>query len=79
MNYHTVVSWDSSLADVVNANADNGTILKGLAVRALKITTGAPAAIAGRWLPGAIVQNLISGVVYRMSGSTAAPAWTAFT
>lgn len=81
VQYDTVVNWDTSLADVGYADADNGSVLKGLAISALKVTTGAPSTAAstvGHWLPGAIVQNVISGVVYRMSGSTAAPAWTAF-
>lgn len=77
VQYQTVVKWDATLADVCFADADN-KLLAGLAIGALKITTGAPATVAGQWLPGAIVQNIISGIVYRMSGTTASPAWTAF-
>lgn len=79
INYDTVVDWDVELADVGYADADNGDILKGLAISALKITTGAPstaASVVGHWLPGAIVTNVIDGTNYEMTGSTASPAWT---
>lgn len=79
INYDTVVKWDSTLADVGYADADNGTLLKGLAINALKITTGAPTATVGQWLPGALVQNIVSGILYRNSGSTASPVWTVVT
>ncbi len=75
VQYDTVVKWDSTLADVGYADADNKT-LAGLAINALKVTTGAPATVANHWLPGAIVQNIIDGTVYQMTGTTASPAWT---
>lgn len=79
VQYETKVSWDSSLADVGFADADNKSILKGLAISALKVTTGAPAATANHWLPGAIVQNVIDGSAYIMTGTTASPVWALIT
>lgn len=76
INYQTVVPWDVDMADVGFADADNGTILKGLAINGLKKTAGAPAATVGVWLPGALVQNVADGDLYRNSGTTAAPVWT---
>jgi hypothetical protein len=75
INFDTVVPWDSTLADVGYADADNGTILKGLVINALKTTTGAPTATAGKFLPGAIVQNVVSGITYINTGSTASPVF----
>jgi len=76
INYETKVPWDSTLADVGFADADNNSILKGLAMNALKVTSGAPAATAGYWLPGAIIQNVITGVLYVNTGTTASPVWS---
>lgn len=77
INFDTVVKWDVAMADVGYADADNGTILKGLAINGIKTTTGAPTATAGQWLPGALVQNVVSGILYRNSGTTASPVWSA--
>jgi len=76
INYDTVVSWDATIADVGYADADNGAILKGLAISGLKITTGAPTATVGKWLPGALVQNVIDGTTYQNTGTTASPTWS---
>lgn len=68
IQYYRTVGWDSTLIDVeIDSN--------GLVVNALKITTGAPAATAGYFEPGAIVQNIFSGVIYKNSGTTVAPSW----
>ncbi len=75
VNYSTTVKWDTSLRDVCFADADDPT-LAGLAIGGLKVTSGAPGTPAGQWLPGALVQNVITGIVYQMTGSTASPAWT---
>ena len=77
MNYSTNVTWDASLADVWFSDTQNEIQLKGLAFFALKVTAGAPSAIAERWLPGATVVNVVTGITYKMTGSTASPAWTA--
>lgn len=76
INYLTGVDWDPAIADVGFADADNPD-LAGLAINGLKITAGAPAAIAGHWLPAAIVQNIATGVAYINTGTTASPVWTA--
>ena len=70
IQYSTSVEWDSEIVDV-------GFDSAGFAINGIKITTGAPATPAGVYRPGAIIQNRVSGVVYRNSGSTAVPAWTA--
>lgn len=75
MNYETQVSWDADLIDLWFTDIDN-PIAKGLCYRAIKITTGAPAATVGKFMVGAMIQNAVSGVWYAMTGSTASPAWT---
>lgn len=77
VQYSTEVSWDADLIDVDFINASTAPFaLQGLAKMAVKITTGAPTATVGKFIPGAIVINAVSGLVYRNSGSTASPAWT---
>ena len=51
-------------------------LVKGLVVRGVKITTGAPATTAERFMPGAIIQNAVSTIPYYNSGTTASPVWT---
>lgn len=76
VQYKMVVEWDASLMDVGFTDTLGPNPVKGLAIEAIKITTGAPAAIAGFWCPGAQVYNVIDGTWYQMTGSTASPAWT---
>lgn len=77
VQYLTEVPWDPELIDVDFINASTApAALQGLAKMAVKITTGAPAATAGKFIPGATILNAVSGLVYRNSGSTASPAWT---
>ena len=78
VQYRTTVEWDSSLVDVMFADSLN-TVTKGLAIGACKITSGAPSAVAGVWLPGALVQNVVTGINYQNKGTTAAPVWYAVT
>lgn len=75
VQYETVVDWDADLRDVGFADADDPD-LAGLAVSALKITSGVPASTAKQWLPAALVMNVVTGVLYKMSGTTASPAWS---
>lgn len=77
IQYKKVVSWDVAIVDVGFSDSDVSSGLKSLAINGIKITSGAPAATAGFWAPGAIVQNAITGVVYINNGTTAAPTWTA--
>ena len=77
MNYEINPSFDTDLAIVFTLGNIPGNTLDGLVYDAVKISTGAPTAVAGKYIPGATVRNATSGVVYRNSGSTASPAWTA--
>ena len=79
VQYATKVKWDAAMADVGFVDADNKSILKGLAISGVKTTTGAPAATVGQWLPGAIVNNVIDGSAYIMTGTTASPTWALIT
>lgn len=40
------------------------------------MTSGAPTATAGKFIPGAIIQNAITGILYSNTGSTASPVWS---
>ncbi len=74
--YKMTVEWDADLRDLGYADTLGGNPVSGLVVSATKITTGAPAATAGKFMPGAIIQNGISGVLYSNTGSTASPVWS---
>lgn len=77
MNYLTNPEWDTDLAIIFTLGNVVPSSLVGLVYDAVKISAGTPTAVAGRYIPGATVRNATSGVVYRNSGSTASPAWTA--
>lgn len=82
MNYFVNVPWDVNARDVWFTDTQGQMVslaLAGLAYQANYIITGAPAATAGKWAPGAIVTNLIDGTNYEMTGTTASPAWTLLT
>lgn len=74
MNYDTVVPWDVTLIDVWYTDIDN-PLVKGLVKSAVKITTGIPTATAGKFIPGALIQNAVTGILYIMNGTTASPSW----
>ncbi len=72
----TNVTWDPTLTqlEIVPSNAFTRQLgIANLFYRAVKMTSGAPANTAGRFIPGAIVQNAITGVLYYNSGTTASP------
>lgn len=80
MQYLTNVQWDAALTDleIIQSDANTRKVgIAGLVLRAVKMTTGVPAATAGHFIPGAIVQNAISHIAYLNTGSTASPVWTA--
>lgn len=78
MNYSIKPAWDTNLSIVFTLGTISpDSALNGLVYQAVQEVTGAPTAVAGKYIVGAIVQNAVSGVVYRNSGSTATPAWTA--
>lgn len=84
MNYDIKPNWDTNIVlafTLGNVGVSNTgytlTGFQGLVYDAVYGVTGAPTAVPGKYIPGATVRNAISGVVYRNSGSTASPAWTA--
>lgn len=76
IQYKTTVSWDITLIDIGYADSMISSGLKGLAVNAVKITTGAPAANSGRFIAGAFITNSTDGTTYENTGSTNSPVWT---
>lgn len=47
----------------------------GLILRGWKTDSGAPAATANVYAPGAEIINIVSGINYRNGGSSASPSW----
>lgn len=80
--YKTSVLWDSTLVSL-ELTEDNAITreagIAGLVQRCLKITTGAPSTLAGYFMPSAMVQNVVSAVVYINEGTIAAPVWKTVT
>lgn len=68
IQYYSNVIWDDNIREV-------GTDESGLAIDAIAITAGAPAATTRQWIPGALVQNRVDGELYRNAGSTTSPSW----
>ena len=77
VQYRTVVDWDATLIDLefVGSDASVPTAIRELVKYAVKITTGAPTATAGKFIRGAQVANAISGVTYINTGTTASPVF----
>lgn len=77
VQYSTEVIWDSTLKDLEYTDSSTiGAAFAGLVKYAVKVTTGAPTATAGKFIPGAIISNAVSGVNYQNTGSTASPVWS---
>lgn len=77
VQYQTTVGWDVTLMDLEYTDASTmPTALQGLVQSAIKITSGAPTATAGKFMPGAIIQNAVTGILYVNSASTASPVWS---
>lgn len=75
--FQTNVMWDLTLTDIVCTNSQYAPLaLQGLITRASKVSGTVPDAVAGKYAPGATVLNLVSGVIYRNTGSTATPVFT---
>lgn len=49
---------------------------QGLVISAIKTSGTVPDAIAGKYAQGAWVRNVATGVWYKMTGTTASPAFT---
>jgi len=78
MNYSIKPKFDENvLIAFTLGTIAPGSALNGLVYDAVYGVTGAPTAVAGVYIPGATIRNAVSGVVYRNSGSTASPAFTA--
>lgn len=77
INYKQVVIWDANVIDVGFLGSEQSVplALRELAINGVYIVTGAPAAVAGHWAPGAQVANAVDGTLYIMTGTTASPAW----
>jgi len=77
VQYQTTVDWDVTLKDLGYVDSDTiGSSFAGLVESAIKVTSGAPTATAGKFIPGAIVKNAVTGVLYVNTGSTASPVWS---
>ncbi len=69
--------WDLTLTDIYAVNSGYAPLeLEGLVYKASKVSGTVPDAVAGKYVPGAAVQNLVTGVWYRNTGSTASPVFT---
>lgn len=78
IQYQTEVPFDANLKDAgFTSDSLSGTIIGSFVVNGVYITAGAPIVVAGFYAPGALIQNVVDGNVYRNSGTTAAPVWVA--
>lgn len=78
MQYFITVPYSTSLVNVeCLPTILPGNPLNGAAVRAVKITTGAPSTgeTNGRFIPSATIYNAISGVLYKNAGTLASNSW----
>lgn len=69
VQYQTTVDWDSTLTDL-------GYTSDGYVESAVKTTTGAPTATAGKFITAAQILNKVSGITYTNTGTTASPVWS---
>lgn len=77
VQYQTVVGWDTTLIDLEYTDTDTApTALQGLVKFAIKTTTGAPTATAGKFLEAAQILNAVDSTWYENTGTTAAPTWS---
>ncbi len=75
--FQTNVMWDLTLTDIYCTNSQYAPLpLQGLVTHASKVSGTVPAAIAGKYAPGADVLNILTGIRYRNTGTTASPAFS---
>lgn len=75
--FQTTVMWDTTLTDIVATNSQFAPQdLQGLVTHASKVSGTVPTAVANKYAPGATVHNILTGVWYRNTGSTASPVFT---
>ena len=75
IQYHKNPFWDTSLAIVGTINQTINGLDTELVTTGIKITSGAPTAIANRYAVGAIVFSMGNGILYRNAGSYASPSF----
>lgn len=78
MNYEILPYWDLTLGIVFKLGDLSNQSLTGLIYDGVKLTSGAPAATAGRFTKGCQIKNIADGRTYVNSGTTASPVWTFF-
>jgi len=76
IQYKTSVEWDVNLVDLEFTDTLGPNPYKGLVKFAIKVTTGAPAATAGYFLPACQILNAYDKTWYENTGSTASPVWS---
>ncbi len=74
LQYLRNVGWDVTLINLGVIVDGNG---QELIIDGQKTTTGAPTATAEKFAIGAVIINLVSGIHYINTGTTASPTWTA--
>jgi hypothetical protein len=76
--FQNSVAWDLTLAMIECLPSGNGvpSALEGLCVGAKKFSGTVPDAVVGVYAPGAAVHNVVTGVWYRMTGTTNSPAFS---
>lgn len=77
IQYQTGVSWDTTLIDLEYTDSSTApAALQGMVKFAIKTTTGAPTATAGKFLEAAQILNAVDSTWYQNTGTTAAPVWS---
>lgn len=77
VQYQTTVDWDVSLFDLEYTDSSTApAAMQGLVKYAIKKTTGAPTATAGKFIEAAIIANAVDSAAYLNTGTTASPVWT---
>jgi len=77
MNYEIKPGFDPDIAFVMKLGTiENSSPLNGLIYFAVKTTSGAPAATPNVYMTGCLAINTATGVLYRMTGTPASPAWS---
>jgi len=77
IQYQTGVAWDATLIDLEYTDSSTApAALQGLVKYAIKKTTGAPTATAGKFIEGAMIANAVDSQMYLNTGTTASPTWT---
>jgi len=77
IQYQTGAAWDATLIDLEYTDSSTApAALQGLVKYAIKKTTGAPTATAGKFIEGAMIANAVDSQMYLNTGTTASPTWT---